>query len=216
MIRKIKNLVWAFLNKLGIGGAVQLYLQSGIKDDGWFNSFHTKHSVDKSNKPIPWNTYSYLKFIEPRLKKDFDLFEFGSGNSTRWYAERVGTIKAVENDSRWAELVSKNVPGNVKVVYKDLKYGGDYANEVFSEDKKYHIIIVDGRDRVNCAKNSAKQLTTDGVIVLDNSERIEYKEVFDFLLQNGFKKIDFWGLSPIIADNNCTTVFYREQNCLHI
>ncbi len=216
MIRKIKNLVWAFLNKLGIGGAVQLYLQSGIKDDGWFNSFHTKHSVDKSNKPIPWNTYSYLKFIEPRLKKDFDLFEFGSGNSTRWYAERVGTIKAVENDSRWAELVSKNVPGNVKVVYKDLEYGGDYANEVFSEDKKYHIIIVDGRDRVNCAKNSAKQLTTDGVIVLDNSERIEYKEVFDFLLQNGFKKIDFWGLSPIIADNNCTTVFYREQNCLHI
>lgn len=80
MIRRIKNIVWKLLVKLNLGGAIQLMLTGGLLEDGWFKSFNTKQSVDINNSHIPWCTYSFIKFIEPRLKKDFTVFEFGSGN----------------------------------------------------------------------------------------------------------------------------------------
>lgn len=83
-------------------------------------------------------------------------------------------------------------------------------------NKKYHIIIIDGRDRVNCIKNSIKCLKPEGVIVLDDSERTQYLEGIRFLLNEGFKKIDFWGISPGLSYKKSTTIFYTENNCLGI
>ena len=101
MIKKIKQVIWNILIKLKIGGAVQLFLASGLRDDGWFESFNTKRSIDKEGNPIPWCTYPFIKFIEPKLNKDFSVFEYGSGNSTIWYAQRVKEIISVENDEDW-------------------------------------------------------------------------------------------------------------------
>ena len=107
MIIKIKQIIWNILIKLKIGGAVQLFLASGLLEDGWFESFNTKRSINKIGNPIPWCTYSFIKFIEPRLKKDFKVFEYGSGNSTLWYAKRVAEITSVENDFGWYNSVSQ-------------------------------------------------------------------------------------------------------------
>ena len=38
----------------------------------------------------------------------------------------------------------------MKLIHCELKYGGDYSKSVVSTDRKFSIIIVDGRDRVNC------------------------------------------------------------------
>ena len=75
MIKEIKKIIWKILIKLKIGGPIQLILTGGLLDDGWFNSFNTKQAVDKNNKPIPWCTYPFVKFIEPRLKKDFSVLQ---------------------------------------------------------------------------------------------------------------------------------------------
>ena len=74
MIRKIKNVLWYILIKLKVGGAVQLFLASGLKEDGWFESFNKKESIDKDGNPIPWCTYSFIKFIKPRASKSILKF----------------------------------------------------------------------------------------------------------------------------------------------
>ena len=216
MVRKIKSFIWYLLNLIGLGGCVQLMLLSELKDSGWFRSFKTKQSVDKNGNPIPWNTYTYINFIENRLRKHFDIFEYGSGNSTLWYAQRAGTIKSVENDKTWFELISKKIPSNSKIVYKELEYDGEYSKEVLKDDKNYHIIIIDGRDRNNCLKNAVNKLTDDGIIVFDNSEAEEYQESISLILKQGYKRIDFLGILPIVAHSSCTTILYRNNNCLGI
>jgi hypothetical protein len=214
--RKIKDIFWLLLRKVNLGGAVQLMMNGGILEDGWYKSYNSKTAIDKQGKPIPWCTYPYIKFIEPRLKRYFNAFEFGCGNSTLWYAERVGKIKSVEHDKSWYEQISKRLPGNSSIVHVELIDGGDYSKEVLTGGEKYDIIIVDGRDRVNCIKNSIPSLSNEGVIVFDNSDRPQYKEGIDILLAKGFKKIDFIGLSPVTPHNNFTSVFYKTNNCLEI
>ena len=216
MIRKIKDFIWKILISLGIGGPIQLMLNGALIEDGWYRSYNTKKSVDKNGKPIPWCTYPFIKFIEPRLKKSFRVFEFGAGNSTLWYAERVGWIKAVEHDKEWIDYLSASIPDNVEIVHKELSVDGDYSKEVMKDQEKYELIIIDGRDRNNCARNSINYLTDEGVIIFDNSDLAIYKSSVDFLNNNEFKRIDFIGMSPVTSHNNCTSIFYRTNNCLAI
>lgn len=216
MIKKIKQVIWNILIKLKIGGVVQLFLASGLRDDGWFESFNTKRSIDKEGNPIPWCTYPFIKFIEPKLNKDFSVFEYGSGNSTIWYAQRVKEIISVENDEDWFNKVSSSLPANTEVIYCELKYDGEYCRKVTTQNKIYRIIIIDGRDRVNCVKHSINCLSDDGVIVFDNSNLSQYSEGISFLIAKGYKKIDFWGISPVTGHNNCTSIFYKHDNCLDI
>ncbi len=216
MTKDIRKTIWILLNKLKIGGPIQLMLTGGLVDDGWFNSFSSKQAVDKYNNPIPWCTYSFIKFIDKRLKKNFRVFEFGSGNSTLWYASRVGEIISLENDKNWYDIIQKELPANARIIYQTLEYNSEYSQTANKQEKKFQLIIVDGRDRVNCIKNSISALTTDGIIVFDNSDLPQYKEGVDFLISNGFKKLDFIGLSPVTPHNNCTSVFYKPNNCLEI
>ena len=89
-------------------------------------------------------------------------------------------------------------------------------SEICNDNTNYHIIIIDGVDRNNCVKFSTQKLTKDGVIVFDNTQRPDYSVSIDFLTDNGFKRIDFEGLLPIVSYNNITTIFYRDNNCLGI
>lgn len=216
MIRKLKNIIWKILIKLKIGGIIQLLLASGLKDDGWFESFNTKKSIDKNGNPIPWCTYPFIKFIEPRLKKDFTVFEYGSGNSTIWYAKKVKQIISVENDDAWFKVVSKILPANAKLIYIKSDIDGEYCRSVIKQNSKFNIIIIDGRDRINSIKFSVNQLTDDGIIVFDNSQIEKYKEGLNLLNSMNFKKIDFIGPLPIVSHNNQTSIFYRNNNCLNI
>lgn len=183
---------------------------------GWINSFKNQMPMDKSSNPLPWVTYGFIDFISDRLNKNMDIFEYGSGNSTLWYAKKVNTVVSVEHDKKWFEAIKKNMPNNANINYEELVYNGNYSKFSSNLNKKFDVIIVDGRDRVNCVKNAIKNLKESGVIVLDDSERESYKEGIDFILSHGFKKIDFWGISPGLFYKKNTTIFYKTVNCLEI
>lgn len=211
----MKKFLWKILNTLKLGGPIQLYLNSQLKEDGWFNSFYKKESVDKNNNPIPWYSYSFIKFLQPRLKKEFKVFEYGSGNSTLWFSRYVKSVKAVEHDNNWYEKVKTKLPANAELVYKEVE-NKNYAKEVSTSGSKYDIIIIDGVDRNNCVYESINSLPQNGVLIFDNSEREEYKESVEYLFSKGFKKVDFWGMCPVTPINTCTSVFYKDGNCLEI
>ncbi|MCF0053785.1 FkbM family methyltransferase [Dyadobacter sp. LJ53] len=214
MIKKIKNNAWDFLNGVGLGGSVQLFLDGALKQYGWFRSFHTKQSVDANGDPLPWYTYPFILFLKPRLKSSFTVFEYGSGNSTRWYAARIKEITAVEHDGDWIKQIKPKLPSNAKVVEKPL--GESYIQAVKDAGELYNMIIVDGRNRVKCANFAVDYLTPDGVLILDNSEREWYRNAKEYLKDKGFRRLDFIGMAPIVGIETCTSVFYRDGNCLEI
>ena len=187
-----------------------------LKDIGWFKSFDTRSPVDEFADPIPWVTYSFIDFIKGRLNKQHAVFEFGSGNSTFFYAKYAGIVVSVEHDKDWYDKIVSKKPGNSEMIFCELIRGGDYSNMPVKLEEKFDIIIVDGRDRVNCATKAVDALSPKGVIVLDDSEREKYKPAIDFLIKRGFKHIPFSGISPGLFYLKSTSVFYKDDNCLGI
>jgi hypothetical protein len=211
-MRQIKNLVWEFLNLSPVGPLLQLYLVGEIKSNGWLRSFKTKKSEDNAGNPIPWYTYPFVDFLKEKLKKDMSVFEYGCGGSTRWLSERVKNIVAVEDHEDWYQEVSKDVSNNIKIVFQIIENQNLYAQSIQKETEDFDIIIVDGKIRNLCVQNSISKLTENGVLILDDSFREDYKTSFEFMKNNGFKYLNFWGMTPVISTKSCTTVFYKKNN----
>jgi precorrin-6B methylase 2 len=199
---------------------IKTLLSFGIKgylsEVGWFKAFDTKSPVGRDGEPIPWVTYSFIDFIADRIKKEHTVFEFGSGNSTFYYAKRAMKVVSVEHDQAWFNKISASKPSNSEMIFCELETGGDYSKMPASMDLKFDIIIVDGRDRVNCCLQSLEALSDTGVVVLDDSERENYADAIRFFLKEGFKELSFSGISPGLFYRKSTSVFYRTENCLGI
>ena len=187
-----------------------------LKDIGWFSAFEKKSPVDGHDKPIPWVTYSFIDFIKERLNQQHKVFEFGSGNSTYFYAKYAGEVVSVEHDKAWYDKIVSTKPANAEMIFSELKTDGNYCRMPLSLNKLFDIIIVDGRDRVNCCKQAVNALSNGGVVVLDDSERDFYSDAVAFLKQQGFKQLAFTGISPGLFYNKATSVFYKAENCLGI
>lgn len=187
-----------------------------LNEIGWFDSFKLKQSIDKNGKPIPWFSYPFIDFLTFRLTKDLYLFEFGSGNSTLFFADKVKTVISIEHNGEWYQKVNKTRPANVKLIFTKTDLSVDYLEYLSKLKEEIDIIIIDGLHRIECLKLSVEKLSERGVIILDDSERSEYKEGIEFVLQKGFRKIDFWGIAPTVLFKKCTTAFYKTNNCLKI
>ena len=214
--KPIRNFIHFILNKLNLDGWILLFVDSLLKQKGWFKAFRQKSSIDKSGNPLPWLTYSFIDFIKNRLDKEMNIFEFGSGNSTLFFSKKVKSVTAVEHNRKWFSMIKPKAPSNVKIIFRELKIGGEYSNSINDENINYDIIIIDGEDRENCIYNSLKKLQDNGVFILDDSERKEYQQSILLLMKNNFKKIDFWGMAPGVLFNKCTTLFYKTDNCIGI
>lgn len=183
---------------------------------GWIESRRQQQAVDAEGRPVPWITYPALSFLERRVTAEMSVFEFGSGNSTLWWAERVRDVTAVEHDESWATRVAARMPPNASVAHVALVADGDYSRFAQRSGRRYQVIVVDGRDRVNCALASVESLAPDGVMVWDNTERKRYAVGLRRLSKAGFRRIDFRGPSPINTFESQTSVLYRPRNCLGI
>ncbi|MEA3642382.1 MAG: class I SAM-dependent methyltransferase, partial [Lamprobacter sp.] len=167
-------------------------------------------------RPVPWVTYPFLHFLDKRIRSDFKVFEYGSGNSTLWLSAHVEKIVSVEHDAGWYQKMKAKMPANVEYLYHALEYGGAYGQEISKDHYTgvFDIVFVDGRDRVNCLRNCLHALKQNGIVILDNAERTRYNPGSDHLLQHGFKRLDFIGMGPVNLEAWSTAVFYREKNCL--
>jgi len=191
-------------------------LSKYLEKTGWFRSCEEKLPVDQNGKCIPWYTYPALSFLMGRLHPEMTVFEYGSGNSTLWWSRHVSSVISCEHDLKWFNLLKEKVPSNVEYLHCKLEYGGEYCKIIQRYKNRFGCIIIDGRDRVNCARNSLAALKADGVILWDNSNRKKYQEGFSFLAESGFRRLDFWGIGPIDFCEWCTSIFYRDGNCLNI
>ena len=116
----MRKFIWYILNKLKVASIVQLVLKSSLKEDGWFKSYYEKQAIDKKGNPIPWCSYPFIKFIEPRLKPSFEVFEYGCGNSTIWFANKVKTLLLLNITKSGIIIFLKNYQIMQKLYLKSL------------------------------------------------------------------------------------------------
>ena len=175
------------------------------------NSDHFYNAEDGTANP--WLSNTAIDLIKQRVGWNMQVFEWGTGNSTLFWSRYVKTVVSIEHDQAWYMKIKDIVPSNVMLKWVELEYGGTYCQEILKMDHNFDIILIDGRDRVNCAINAVRKLTPTGVIIWDNSERAEYKEGIGYLKAEGFKQLELSGLLhgyPEVV--GYTSIFYRTEN----
>ena len=188
-----------------------------FKKYGWLNTYETKESIDVNGKPIPWLTYSAIDFIKTRIKFNINVFEYGSGNSTLYFADKVKNVVSVEHDELWYSKMKMKCSSNknISLHLRELK-DDSYSKSIYEFDQKFDLIIIDGRLRVKCAKNATNAISENGIIIFDNTERDYYSDGINHIKENGFKCIDFFGFIPIYSTPSQTSIFYRKNNIFDI
>ncbi len=198
---------------LGGGFCLRFHPKSLLRTTGWLKSFRLGRSVDHQGHPIPWNPYCFVRFIEPRLKKEFRVFEYGCGASTAWYSRRVSQIIAVEHDPNWRDRIAPQL-ANGKVIYCPVDDG--YIKEACNGHGNFDIVIIDGQRREECAMYAAQAVSDTGCIVWDDSQEEHFQRGYPPLRKQGWREISFWGLKPSEIVPGQTSILYREGNCLGI
>lgn len=191
-----------------------IHSEGYLYSTGWFRSYIEQVPITKDGSPLPWYTYSFIDFFEKRLRPEFEVFEYGCGNGTLYYSNRVKYVESVEHNKQWYDCISKNCPPNTNIRFIPLSTNGDYHKAVTSSGKKFNIIVIDGRDRNKCIRHIENAISDDGIVIFDNSNRPEYEDGIKFLESSGYRHIEFTGLYPGSLTEGCTSVFYKDNNCL--
>jgi hypothetical protein len=194
---------------------VLLEERSMLLRTGWIESFINGNS-SWQGELVPWFNYGVIRFLAGRVGKHMRVFEYGAGYSTLWWERRAASVMAVEHDESWAARVSELVKDKTVIRYVPLEYDGAYCRTILETDNHYDVVVVDGRDRVNCMRQSLARLNNDGVIVFDNSQRGYYRAGIEELKSNGFREIQFSGIAPMTHVESFTSILYRPDNCFKI
>jgi len=121
---------------------------------------------------LPWISYSAISAISQRLTQSCRVLEFGSGMSTIWYAERAGEVFSVESSAEWFALIGQTLSSKSNVHVLLCEDAESYSHYCHDDDAGFDLIVVDGIARNECVKEGLRNLRPNGVLYLDNSDRM--------------------------------------------
>ena len=130
----------------------------------------------KQNPEAPWLTQQAMSLLSTWLKPTDIGFEWGSGRSTMWLAQRVKHLTSIEHDLAWHDQVKQDIREsnvkNVLLMHRSLE--GDEKSEYVQAIKikkpgEFDFILVDGRARADCLKLAVDYLKPGGLLILDNA-----------------------------------------------
>jgi hypothetical protein len=170
---------------------------------GHFLSFDKKKPLSKNGEPIPWYTYPALEYLNQLDFKDKDIFEYGAGNSSFFWAKRSKYVVSIESDKEWFDSIKNEINPNQKIIlFEEEK---DYINSILLNSRKYDLIVIDGLHRLACSRLAVQCLTSGGLIILDNSDW--FPETARTLREADLIQIDFTGIGPINYYTWTTSIF---------
>lgn len=138
-----------------------------------------------------------IEFLESIIRPDWKVFEWGSGQSTVYFARRVAEMVSVEHHPAWVEEVGNllSVDGleidylfvpavpdaglrdhTNPLCYRcgegDTADWRDYAMAIEPyPDLHFDLIFIDGGARLSCLFHAITKVAPGGYILLDDSER---------------------------------------------
>ena len=182
---------------------------------GWKKSFLEGFSQDENGAALPWMTYPAIEFLQKTIQPHHEIFEFGCGASTLFFAKRAKKVVSLETNEKWFDLVksmlhSNNLTAEITLMEDGLE-NPLYENFAKNSAQKFDFIIIDSLKRFDCAKNSIPALKPGGAIILDDSQRPNYKKIFDFFAAQNFREENFIGIEPGKLCIKKTTIFYPKK-----
>ncbi|MEJ2514795.1 MAG: hypothetical protein P8102_06155 [Gammaproteobacteria bacterium] len=188
--------------------------RSFLRTSGYLASVGSGRPIRRDGSPIPWMNYPVVGFLEQRLRGDLVLFEYGSGNSTLFYAERVSRVVAVEDNPDWFAEISRQAPENARILLCAPFDAERYAGMIRDQDGLFDVVVIDGKERLRCLEVAPDCLTEGGVILLDDVNSDEYLEGIEKTREKGFRVLEFQGLKAGSIRVYTTLLFYRPGNVL--
>lgn len=192
----------------------QKFIEMWQKDFAFERSLDEKICQDKDGNPIPWYTYPAIEYLSQFDYTNKKIFEFGCGYSSAFWAERAKSVTSIEDKAEWFEKWKKEFEyANLDIRWRDE--GEGYENAIFEDGDKYDVIVVDGKRREKCAAVAVKALADGGMIILDDSDRIntseEYRKAVSELKQAGLLQVDFYGFCPMNCYTKATSLFLSRN-----
>ncbi len=193
---------------------VQVFIKMWLDEFAIGKTIDEKICEDRDGNPIPWYTYPAIEYLSQFDYSDKKIFEFGCGNSSRFWAARAKKVVSIEDNLKWFDKWQEemNEP-NLQVLWRDE--GEIYENAIFEDEEFYDVIVVDGKRREKCCETAVKKLAKGGMIILDDSDRIntseEYKKSVVTLKSAGLLQVDFYGFCPMNNYTKTTSVFFSRD-----
>jgi len=190
--------------------------ESYLYQSGWMDSISLDKPVNINGQSLPWMNFPMIDILKDRVTSDMVVFEYGSGHSTLFFAALAKRVISVEHDQQWFKLVNTELPQNVRTIFCEKDVDGRYCRSVFDVDAKIDVVVVDGRDRVNCLIQATEKISESGVVVLDDSHRERYCLGHKHMVSRKFKSLTLSGLKPTGTGTDQATVYYRNNNCFEL
>jgi SAM-dependent methyltransferase len=132
----------------------------------------------RSHPEVAWLTPDANEILDGCLCKEDRGVEFGSGNSTVWFANRIAHLDSVEHQANWYDKVTKTLgeAGLENVQYhlhlRDSDENPDVSGYVRVADgfakNSLDFALVDGIYREFCVRAVLDKLKPGGMLIIDN------------------------------------------------
>ena len=121
---------------------------------------------------VPMISFRARRVIATMLGPQSKMIEFGSGNSTPWFAAHAGMIVSIEDDSNWYDHVQKLLTElDIKNVKHKLRTKINYSDLSEIDNATLDFALVDGTDREGCIRSVVPKLKPGAFLYLDNSDK---------------------------------------------
>ncbi len=180
-------------------------------DYGHLRSTFKYEAIDNFGHPIPWYTYPAIEYIKQLDFSNKTVFEYGSGNSSLFWAGIAKSVISIEENEHWYKKLTESNKYNNLEIYL-IQQERNYFNKILDFPYNFDVVIIDGIfNRYECAKIAINKLNRGGFIILDNSDW--YVETSAFLRDFNLIEIDMAGFTPINGYTSTTSFFlHREFN----
>ena len=199
--RKLQKL-WNYIKLIGIDRLIWTVETVEI-EYGHLLSVQGSKPLNQAGDPIPWYTYPAFEYLNQLDFQDKDIFEYGAGNSSLFWANKARSVISIESDKEWYVSLKNKIKPNQKLLLMEEEQ--DYVNSIYKDQKKYNVIVIDGVHRLSCSKVAVQCLAPGGLIILDNSDW--FPKTTTILREAGLIQVDFTGLGPINYYTWTTSIF---------
>jgi len=153
---------------------------------------------------------AWVKKIAPSLKAPHEMRYIGAGQPVSEVARHMA-------DTYFQASPRSDFPyEEARITVRGLNDADyvTYAASIREYEHKFDCVVIDGMARRLCAHFAVDSLEDDGIILFDNSNRSDYLEGYQFLVERGFFQIRLWGGVAGATFPSCTSVFVRSLDAL--
>jgi hypothetical protein len=203
----LKSAARWFPNLIASGFKILKCLRILRRDFGFGLSARKRSVLDARGCPLPWYTYPAIEYLLQMDFRERRVFEYGSGNSSLFWAARSREVTSVENNRLWVERVNILRPPNLLIKLFETREA--YVSSLLQEAGTFDVIIVDGSYRNDCAATTVRKLSAGGLVILDNADW--FPRAAERLRNAGLLEVDLKGFGPLNSYTWTTSLFFHRD-----